>query len=713
MDGFSVRTSITLADWHALQTAWAHRFGVQGGLGLYVIFASVIGALTYGALTIGEALKVQAHGISIVIGIVLGAAVVVARGVFLRRAVQPDPDGSTLGEQVMAFSVDGMQMERKGTDVFMRWSQCKGIDVTPAHIFIWTDRISAVIVPVRDLPDGLSAKDAGLRLQTLANAAAKSSVPEPATPAAHEANSDLAATCATHSAGDLAAATHHGQAGSRADSATPGMSAAPPVQATRLQATPAALQQGISRDAGAATLSTGAQASAQHIPLLAANLGHTAGLLDSVVRLWTLRKLRGSLPALSDWLFALGITGVFTLWFVLNWSAHEPEAEFFPYGVPNVAWYALLGFALAWVVSRRSYPAVEFRAALFALVALAPVVILASALVDQVVPEKWSTVANLLIAGYAIAYLARGAQAVGGGRPQIPVGAAALLFIGATSWFNAQYELSPSLWLSTTADEERGDIDSTWERSEALLFDQPSRIDAMVTRIEPATAADKPQVYFVGFAGVGEQRVFAEEIKLAAYNVGQRYGSSGRSILLLNDRRDLDKAPLATVSGLRRALKGIASRMNPERDVLFLALSSHGSDDPELSVSNGMLPLQQLNGATLASALRDSGIKHKVIVISACHAGAFIEPLKDENTVILTAAAADRTSFGCSDDRDLTYFGEAFYRDALPSTKSLREAFTQAARNIEVREHDEDMKPSKPQAFYGSATGGMLSEIEP
>lgn len=668
MDGFSVRTAITLADWHALQKAWAHKFAVQGGgLGQYVIFAAVICALTYGALTIGEALKVRAQGISIVIGMVLGAVVIVARGMFLRRAVRPDPDGSTLGEQVMAFNVDGVRMGRKGTDVFMRWSQCKSIDVTPAHIFVWTDRISAVIVPVRDLPDGLSANDAGLRLQTFANTAANSPAPEPATTATRTASSApvmSTAPRAADSAGDLPAALH-GQAHSRAGSAR-----------------------------------------------IAANTAHIGGLLDSVLRLWTLRMLRVPPPALSDWLFCLGITGVFALWFVLNWSAHEPEAEFFAWGVPNVAWYALLGFALAWVVSRRSYPPVEFRAALLVLVALAPVVILASALVDQMLPGKWSNAANLLIAGYAIVYLARAAQSLAG-RPQVPVGAAALLFIGATSWFNIQYDLSPSLWIDTTADEERSEIDSTWKRSEDLLFDQPARIDAMVTRIEAATAADKPQVYFVGFAGVAEQRVFAEEIKLAAYNVGQRYGASNRTLLLLNDRRDLDKAPLATVSGLRRALKGIASRMNPERDVLFLALSSHGSDDPELSVSNGMLPLQQLNGAALAGALQESGIKHKVIVISACHAGAFIEPLQDENTVILTAAAADRTSFGCSDDRDLTYFGEAFYRDALPSTKSLREAFTQAARNIEVRERDEDMKPSKPQAFYGSATERMLNEIEP
>ncbi len=86
--------------------------------------------------------------------------------------------------------------------------------------------------------------------------------------------------------------------------------------------------------------------------------------------------------------------------------------------------------------------------------------------------------------------------------------------------------------------------------------------------------------------------------------------------------------------------------------MLFLSLSSHGSKDGEISVRNGMLALNDLSASDLAAALRESGIKWKVIVVSACYAGKFIEPLRDDNTIIIAAAAADRTSFGCSDDRE-------------------------------------------------------------
>jgi hypothetical protein len=163
---------------------------------------------------------------------------------------------------------------------------------------------------------------------------------------------------------------------------------------------------------------------------------------------------------------------------------------------------------------------------------------------------------------------------------------------------------------------------------------------------------------------------------------------------------------------LKLALKRIASRMNLDRDVLFLALSSHGSAEPSLSVSNGYLPLRDLTGTDLAAALKESGIKWRVIVVSACHAGAFINTLSDDNTIILTAAAADRTSFGCSDDRNLTYFGEAFYRDAFPKSASLRQAFVLATADIASREQREGITPSNPQAFFGPAMDQKLAQIE-
>jgi hypothetical protein len=239
---------------------------------------------------------------------------------------------------------------------------------------------------------------------------------------------------------------------------------------------------------------------------------------------------------------------------------------------------------------------------------------------------------------------------------------------------------------------------------------QRALIDAQVAQLanEPDALG---RVYFLGFAGFGEQRVFAEEIKLAAKIVGERYGSTARSVLLLNDRRDLTTWPLASQSSLRYSLQEIGRVMNREEDVLFLALSSHGSRGT-ISVSNTNMIEDDLSARTLAKLLKDSGIRWRVIVVSACFSGSFIKPLADNHTIVIAAAAKNRTSFGCSDQRDLTYFGEAFYRDAMPRSTYLRTTFEAARQEIRQREKDEDFTPSQPQSYFGPLMEEKLRAIE-
>ena len=240
---------------------------------------------------------------------------------------------------------------------------------------------------------------------------------------------------------------------------------------------------------------------------------------------------------------------------------------------------------------------------------------------------------------------------------------------------------------------------------------QRDLIDAQIAHF-PAETGSEAHVYFLGFAGYGEERVFAEEIKLAAKIVGEKYGSASRSVLLLNDRRDLSTYPLASESSLKYALNALGRVMNRDEDVLFLALSSHGSRGATIEVSNEGVEPQTLGAVTLADLLAESGIRWKVIVVSACFSGAFVEPLADNHTIILTAASRSRTSFGCSDQRDLTYFGEAFYRDSLPGSTQLRAAFETAKQEIRRREKEEGVRASQPQSYFGPLMEEKLRGIE-
>jgi len=256
-----------------------------------------------------------------------------------------------------------------------------------------------------------------------------------------------------------------------------------------------------------------------------------------------------------------------------------------------------------------------------------------------------------------------------------------------------------------------GQAPETGEVTEKSGERQRDLIDAQIARF-PEETASAGRVYFLGFAGVGEERVFAEEIKLAARLVGEKYGSAQRSVLLLNDRRDLATWPLASTSSLRYTLLEIARVMNRDEDVLFLALSSHGSRDSTIAVSNTGMMEEGLSARELADLLEESGIRWRVIVVSACFSGAFVKPLADNHTIVITAAAKNRSSFGCSDQRDLTYFGEAFFRDALPHATELRVAFEAARKEIRRREKDEDFTPSQPQGYFGPMMEEKLRAIE-
>jgi hypothetical protein len=301
----------------------------------------------------------------------------------------------------------------------------------------------------------------------------------------------------------------------------------------------------------------------------------------------------------------------------------------------------------------------------------------------------------------------RGLRAVTG-RTQRGAALVGVIFIVVFIGLSDAVDAIPDVW--NPRDPDFSVSDDLLAEREAALFEQGDRIDEALETIHRGGSAN-PEAFFLGFAGVGDEKVFAQEIDLASRVVGQRFGIGDRHVALINDERDLERAPLASVSGLKYALQGLASRMDLDNDVLFLAISSHGSEDPVIAVSNSQFPLKGLTGEDLVGALHESGIKWRVIIISACYAGGFLDSLRDARTIVITAAAADRTSFGCSNDSELTYFGEAFYRDALPGARSLRSAFDAAKTAIAARERREHVTPSNPQAYFGSEIESKLAAM--
>jgi hypothetical protein len=426
----------------------------------------------------------------------------------------------------------------------------------------------------------------------------------------------------------------------------------------------------------------------------------------ALLRLWRLQRLAATPPgSAAPTVIALGMLWL-AMWVAIDRGERQPNPQFSADGIPLLAWYALGVVGLAGLLRWRCRPAPPFSGVLALATGLVPVPLLLATVAADYLTSPEYLAATVIGAWYLVVYLARGLQALTG-QPQRAAAVSGLVFVAAFGWASDRLDVIPDLWSPLDASQMAADAEPD---AEALLFEQADRIDEQLAGIRRDAAAAS-QGFFLGFAGVGGQKVFAQEIGLAQRVLGARYGTGERSVMLINDQRDFDAAPLATVSGLRYALHGLGARMNLEHDVLFLAISSHGSEDGALAVENAQLPLDDLTAEDLADALRDSGIKWRVIIISACYAGTFLEPLENPQTIIITAAAADRSSFGCSDDSDLTYFGEAFYRDALPTARSLREAFQQASAAIAARERRERFTASNPQAYFGAAMEAKLAAI--
>jgi hypothetical protein len=244
--------------------------------------------------------------------------------------------------------------------------------------------------------------------------------------------------------------------------------------------------------------------------------------------------------------------------------------------------------------------------------------------------------------------------------------------------------------------------------SEERIFHLQGQLIERALAAIAAGRAGRRELYFVGFAPDASEEVFAKEMRFVRREFDERFATAGRSIALVNSEGALEEFPIASATNLARALARVGGQMNGDEDMLFLFVSAHGYRDHRLSAVQPPLELAPLTPTALARMLQDAGIKWRVIVVSACYSGGFIEPLRDDNTIVITASSAERSSFGCEPGREFTYFGEAYFREALGRTRSFTQAFDLAKAIVARREDKEKLEPSLPQMWVGPAIAERL-----
>lgn len=244
--------------------------------------------------------------------------------------------------------------------------------------------------------------------------------------------------------------------------------------------------------------------------------------------------------------------------------------------------------------------------------------------------------------------------------------------------------------------------------SEQVFYAQPTVLNNALGSLELGNT-EKTEWYFMGIAGASYQDVFKSEILRIKEQFETQFNTTGQ-LVLINNPSTATKFPFASKTSIEIALYELGKHMNHD-DVLFLYMTSHGTEGL-FELENAPISLDPIDPMWLRRTLDKAGIRWRVIIISACRSGSFIPALQSSNTLVITAAAADKDSFGCNHEADYTYFGRAFFDQSLREQSTLHAAFIQAQQTVTQWEHAQGFKPSEPQWSIGKNMETVLPQLE-
>lgn len=156
---------------------------------------------------------------------------------------------------------------------------------------------------------------------------------------------------------------------------------------------------------------------------------------------------------------------------------------------------------------------------------------------------------------------------------------------------------------------------------------------------------------------------------------------------------------------LRRVLGRIAALQSGPDDGCFVFITSHGGRGLGIYLSRED---EMLTPKALAHALTQGcGGVPTVVVVSGCYSGSFAQPpMAAPNRIVLTAARADRSSFGCAADRTYTDY-DACLLGSLPHATTWQAVFAETKDCVSRRERQLGETPSLPQAAFGASVRNL------
>jgi hypothetical protein len=280
--------------------------------------------------------------------------------------------------------------------------------------------------------------------------------------------------------------------------------------------------------------------------------------------------------------------------------------------------------------------------------------------------------------------------------------------------------LSALLGLASAAPAQRPDpneeaaikgLETSVGRSPAWIFAQNRKLDAALSALQP----QRPGVVdaYVVAIGLDSDAVFGRESAEASRVLSRRYDAVGRTMLLAaGGGAGADAAANGSPINLAIALGAIAAKMDVKEDVLILFATTHGAPKIGLAYRDGDYGYGMIAPKRLAEMLDGFGFKRRMILLSACFSGEFLPSLADDASIVVTAASALTTSFGCAPSNDWTYFGDALINNALRNPVPFDTAVARAFGLITQWEMFKGMPPSSPQFHFGARSRDWLDPLE-
>lgn len=219
-----------------------------------------------------------------------------------------------------------------------------------------------------------------------------------------------------------------------------------------------------------------------------------------------------------------------------------------------------------------------------------------------------------------------------------------------------------------------------------------------------ATQPERRQLFYIGLALYSEPWSVNDVVELA---VALRRNSDFDVVPLIasNVLTSPRRYPVATSETMANLMHAAAESARPD-DVVLVHISTHGG--PGVLASRiGRRPPTVITAAALARLLAPLGERRTVLIVSACYSGSLIGTLRAPNRIVMTAARADRSSFGCAADSRHTFFGEAELYGFDERDRSLHQVFTAIREDVARMERRDGDTPSDPQVSVGAGVAGL------